>query len=1175
MRIQRLELRAFGPFAGEVLDLERGDQGLHMVYGANEAGKSTALRAIEYALFGIPVQTTDAFRHSYQNLRIGATLCDGQGRTLSFVRRKGSGNTLLGADGLQPLPDAALRPLLAGLEREVFRSMFGIGHDRLVEGGRELARGGGAVGQVLFAAGTGIGNLAGIADRLRRESEELFKPRAQNKRINKALKALEEARRRARQPRVSSDDWDRHERSLREVQAERDRVQGQWQQLSRELHRLERIEQALPVIARRKQLRYDRDRLGAVRILPANFADQRREADAEREFAEKARQAADAELARIDGALARLDVPDALLARATEVRELSDLLGSHRKAERDLPGLRGRREQAEHAAAALLAQLRPGVSLAEAEPLRLTRLEQTAIQDLGNRHEALVQGREQARGEIDQAGRQLDAETAAAAALDAPRDAGPLKQALRQAQAEGDLERTLAQAEALREQGERQAAIDLARLGLWSGRLEELERLAVPSAETIDRFDKDLGELDRRIGLAEAKLRQLGDTRADVGRQAEQARRQGELPSHEDLLAARRLRDLGWQMVLRTLRGDAPDAAELEPFLAPFAGRDLAGAYEESVRAADEISDRLRREADRVAVVANLAAQAEALDGQIETGAGALAALEAERQRVQASWQECWAALGIEPGRPREMRSWLAAQQALMGQAQTLRRQQGEVEQIGQRVSTHRARLGALLAQLGVSAPAGEAFSGLVGRAQSLVERIESTAVRREELEKSIRQLRQRKSDAESRLKRAEGELADWRNRWAIAVEPLGLPAEATPAAANAVLGQMNELFNLLADVQDKADRIEEIRRDADAFAARVGSLARELAPDLAAAAVEVAAEGLLRRLHGGTIAQTERQTLQADRRRRAAEQEKAQRTIDTTSARLGALCREAGCAAAEELPQAERASAEALRLDEALSEHDRQLAGLAAGAALEEFAAEAEAVPADELPARLAELRRQVDELDRRRTELGETIGSERQVLDQMRAGSDTAAAAEDVQELLARLEPDVLEYARLRLALRLLRDGMEQYRAASEGPVLRRAGQLFREFTLSRFEGLRVDEEDGQRILKGVRAREEPVLVDLAAMSDGTADQLYLALRLASLESYLEGREAVPLVVDDVLIRFDDERSAAALRALAALSEKTQVVFFTHHPHLVELARCHVAEDALFVHRLGTMAE
>ena len=66
------------------------------------------------------------------------------------------------------------------------------------------------------------------------------------------------------------------------------------------------------------------------------------------------------------------------------------------------------------------------------------------------------------------------------------------------------------------------------------------------------------------------------------------------------------------------------------------------------------------------------------------------------------------------------------------------------------------------------------------------------------------------------------------------------------------------------------------------------------------------------------------------------------------------------------------------------------------------------------------------------------------------------------------------------------------------------------------------------------------------MEGMSDGTTYQLYLALRLASLETYLKNNEPMPFIVDDILIRFDDKRATAALQVLAELSTKTQVIFF-----------------------------
>lgn len=86
---------------------------------------------------------------------------------------------------------------------------------------------------------------------------------------------------------------------------------------------------------------------------------------------------------------------------------------------------------------------------------------------------------------------------------------------------------------------------------------------------------------------------------------------------------------------------------------------------------------------------------------------------------------------------------------------------------------------------------------------------------------------------------------------------------------------------------------------------------------------------------------------------------------------------------------------------------------------------------------------------------------------------------------------------------------------------------------------------------------------------MSDGTVDQLYLSLRLAALEHSVGNGVAMPFLADDLFINFDDERSLAGLEVLAEVARSTQILFFTHHRHLVELAHAALG-DRLHVHEL-----
>jgi chromosome segregation protein len=133
------------------------------------------------------------------------------------------------------------------------------------------------------------------------------------------------------------------------------------------------------------------------------------------------------------------------------------------------------------------------------------------------------------------------------------------------------------------------------------------------------------------------------------------------------------------------------------------------------------------------------------------------------------------------------------------------------------------------------------------------------------------------------------------------------------------------------------------------------------------------------------------------------------------------------------------------------------------------------------------------------------------------------------------------------------LLRWAIDRYREDKQGPLLKRAGEIFAILTRGSFDRLIADFEEKTPRLKGCRGSGQ--LVEVDGMSEGTRDQLYLALRLAALELQLDHGRALPFVADDLFINFDDERSAAGFEALAELATQTQVIFLTHHRHLLPI--------------------
>ncbi|MGH7192145.1 MAG: ATP-binding protein, partial [Candidatus Saccharimonadales bacterium] len=278
MKIARLELRAFGPFTDVALDFGAEQYGLHVVYGANEAGKSSTLRALTQFLYGIPPRTNDDFIHPYANLRIAGVLLDGDGSRLECVRRKAARNDLRAADDNTPLETAAMVKYLSGVDRETFETMFGIDHAGLVQGGRDLVEGKGSLGQILFAAGAGIGDLKGVHAQLEKDAGELFKSGAKNPRINSKLSEWEAARKATVAAQLSTADWERQDKTLRQSHDELADVERRLEAARAEKGRLERVSQAVALVANLNELTTRMAELGPVTLLPDGFTERRRDA---------------------------------------------------------------------------------------------------------------------------------------------------------------------------------------------------------------------------------------------------------------------------------------------------------------------------------------------------------------------------------------------------------------------------------------------------------------------------------------------------------------------------------------------------------------------------------------------------------------------------------------------------------------------------------------------------------------------------------------------------------------------------------------------------------------------------------------------------------------------------------------------------------------------------------
>ena len=791
-----------------------------------------------------------------------------------------------------------------------------------------------------------------------------------------------------------------------------------------------------------------------------------------------------------------------------------------------------------------------------------------SVQRLSAEYEAINRQLLLAKKQHKTAGLELQEAVQGLAAMPIMPDSQRLLQAVKMARKSGDIDTLLEKTRHEIEQGKKDCLVELKRIGRWSGDLQTLIELSLPLAETVQQFEKRYSDLaEQRRGQEKEQKnteQELRSTEAEIKKIAYA----GEIPSEETLFRIRDKREHGWQLLRRQWL-DNEDVAE--DSLAYDPTQPLPEAYAGYVRQVDKIADRLRREADRVAHAAALRAQMETHQANFADLYKNKAALELQDQELAAAWMAIWHPLGIIPLSPKEMSGWLAAMDRLRYKASDFLKKDQEIE----REEQHRQNLRQAVQQelqlmQAQEIPAGETLGPLVVFAETL---LETAARRKAEVEKQ----KERQAGAQKSVKQAEEELAaardslvQWQEQWQKTIAGLGLTEEIATFEAIDRIDILQNCFDRAKEAADLQKRIDGIDRDTNDLEKDVKALLKKVAPDQLALPLDQAILHMRTRLSQSQKDCTLYDKLTEEIDSLQAVLAGANKKLLSVNEQLAEILRIAQCEKPAELAAAIRKFDEYKRLKDKISDTKANLAKIGAGIEIEEMSRQAREINGDELPGLIESQRRDIAErIHPEINSISQIIGEQTGKLAAMDGSAKAAEIAEEMEQELARIRRMSERYALVKLASKILQMEIERYREEHQDPVLIIGSRYFREMTLGSFTGLRTDIDDkGSPVLIGMRPG--GIRVPVAGMSSGTRDQLYLALRLATLEYRQESHEPMPFIVDDILINFDDLRSRATLQALAKLSAGNQVILFTHHRQIVDEADTIAGKESVVVHTL-----
>ncbi len=1143
MRFEQLDLLAFGPFTDERLDLRGGAPGgLHVIYGPNEAGKSTSLRAVTNFLFGIPRRSIDAHLHPLPKLSIGATLSD-QGEVYELIRLKRNRDDLVDRAG-RVVPGTLLSRLLGHLDETSFSLRFGLDQVELEKGAEALL---GGSEQGLFAAGTAGSDVRRVLSDLESDASALFLPRGKLPLLNRQNaeyeKSLSEVRRGERPVEKWMSQKAAHEAALQRVSA----IQSERSEVRAELRRLNRLKAVLSDLSEWQKASRRLEELRNVVELPADSFERRLRISAEiTEYKAEARRIFE-DLAGFEEELNSLPEVSPICDIDDEQLNLGARIGTAISARNDLPKRRAALLEQERQISLLLRDL--GRNVEQGAELHVAREALVGAEASGTvgrliaSHSGLISqlyGAEERLKKLRQ--RVSDREGESFRALDVsrlPRLEALLAEAKSAVELSVEAKQEIRTLSALRVKVERLRA-ELHCSTSWqdlAGSLPERSffnqwnESAIDGERTMDVLTRSLNEAELRIEQCSGRFRNDGG-----------------LPNEELLRTARTTRNLIVDQVERGHLGE-------ERWL------DLRAAIE----GADRIADDLLLHADAVF-------EARALSQELaETSEQALLLRKkiAERQELdERNWskiiQLARQLSTAPPSRSSEVLMWSEKLRSLIELEEDATTRAAQVEPLAQQIQeTMRSVAEELQENLHkVKLP------GLI----SLLEReVRSVLQGRERLqlwEQDKKRLEREQEEALSDLDAARASLAEWKEAWHRAVLPLGLDGSCSIERAQEVLSTLQRIERVVEVAANYESRINGMLRDTEALERDIGQYVRQYLPSLPAHFDTVdRAVRLIETIRAARHHRDDRIRVRALIEERRATLSVVEAKLASATEKVSAMMRLAGAQNEVELAEGERLSNEKRELSARAFELFERIRVSSDGASIDELLAEAA-----QWDGAVRRLIVRIDDLDQRTSDLEEELREAEADAEGKRLGllayqtEDVAVSRQVLSERGAAARASLRKYLVTRAAHALLNEQVARYAERFSGPIARRASEMFSRITLQKYSRLSIGL--GERSLRCVRDGHE---IDVSELSRGARAQLYFVLRLASLERYFEEHSPVPLVFDDLFVDFDDDRTTAAFELLAELAPRVQILYFTHLARDVEKAHDAVAGDLLFSHTIG----
>ena len=404
-------------------------------------------------------------------------------------------------------------------------------------------------------------------------------------------------------------------------------------------------------------------------------------------------------------------------------------------------------------------------------------------------------------------------------------------------------------------------------------------------------------------------------------------------------------------------------------------------------------------------------------------------------------------------------------------------------------------------------------------------------------------------ADAVAADGQARAEVAKGAERWAEFLATTGFVAGLDRDAATALVGKLEIARSALDELDELNRGNAKTERERGTWTDAVVRLAGELgiAPDEDA---DVLVELLRQELANARTAFRAREELARQRDVAGTAEREAEEAAANVKREHAELLLAFGVADAAALVARHARNRDRDRFEAARQQAGDALVSLVPAADRIKVTAALETLDTAASEAERDTLGEEIDRLETARDTLVEATGERREQVRQLTAEADTSDIRQRLADERGAVAADARRWLVRRIAAELLRATRGHYEAKHRPAVLARAEVLFVAWTDGEYSGFDRLSESG---LDAVIRADDGKRVPVSGLSRGTGEQLYLAMRVALVEHLATQQESLPLVMDDVLVNFDPDRTPRVAKSIEEISKTRQVIYLTCHKDVV----------------------